>query len=138
VGNNVAKQFDEYALFYAPVQGAVATTQWSIRILSVYPSTLAGALGVGGTTAPGAQLQVNPTAAGVTGALVRGYASQSANLLELQNSASAIQFAIGPAGSIRTNQTAAGTVLGSVTNKLPIYNTAGTLIGYAPIYDAIT
>jgi len=72
------------------------------------------------------------------GIVVKGVASQSANLQEWQDSSENILFAIEADGDIRTSKSSAGTSLGSVTNKLPIYNAAGTLIGYIPIYDAIT
>ncbi|MDO8673035.1 MAG: hypothetical protein Q7O66_16630 [Dehalococcoidia bacterium] len=47
-------------------------------------------------------------------------------------------FGITNEGYIRTNQTAAATTLGNVAAKLPIYGPTGTLVGYIPIYDAIT
>ncbi len=48
------------------------------------------------------------------------------------------QFGIQNDGKVMTNQTAAATTLGNVTDKMPIYDGAGTLVGYIPIYDAIT
>jgi len=48
------------------------------------------------------------------------------------------QFGIQNDGKIMTNQTAAATTLGNVTDKMPIYDGTGTLVGYIPIYDAIT
>lgn len=77
-------------------------------------------------------------AAANPGVVVIGHPSQTANLVEWQNNATAVQYAIGPAGELKTNQTSAGTTLGTVTGKLPVYNAAGTLVGYVPIYDAIT
>jgi hypothetical protein len=70
--------------------------------------------------------------------IVKGASSQSANLQEWQDSSGNVKFAIEPDGDIRTAQTAAATSLGSVAAKLPIYNAAGTLVGYVPLYDAIT
>jgi len=52
--------------------------------------------------------------------------------------ATVTQFGIQNDGKIMTNQTAAATTLGSVTDKIPIYDGTGTLVGYIPIYDAIT
>jgi hypothetical protein len=69
---------------------------------------------------------------------VKGAASQTANLQEWQDINAVIQFGLGPTGQIKTNQSAAATTLGSVTNKLPIYDAAGTLIGYIPVYNSIT
>ena len=65
-------------------------------------------------------------------------AAQSALPLEVITSASAEVFGIGTAGEVRTGTTAAATSLGSVSNKMPIYDAAGSLVGYIPIYDSIT
>lgn len=73
------------------------------------------------------------------GLQVKTAATPGSNMpFSVLSNADAILFAIEPDGDIRTSQTSAGTSLGSVTNKLPIYNAAGTLVGYVPIYDAIT
>jgi len=50
----------------------------------------------------------------------------------------AVQFGVGATGQIKTNQTSAGTTLGTVTGKMPVYNASGTLVGYLPVYDDIT
>lgn len=47
-------------------------------------------------------------------------------------------FGIHDAGHIMTNQTAAATTPGSVTDRLPIYDTNNVLVGYIPVYDDIT
>lgn len=47
-------------------------------------------------------------------------------------------FGVEPDGDIRTSRTAAATTLGSVTAKLPVYDAAGVLVGYAPLYDSIS
>jgi len=41
-------------------------------------------------------------------------------------------------GAIGTNQTSAATTPGSVVAKMPIYDAAGALVGYIPVYDTIT
>lgn len=69
---------------------------------------------------------------------VYGAASQSANLQRWLNNTGTVQLAVGPTGQLKTNQTSSGTTLGSVTDKMPIYDEAGTLVGYVPIYDSIT
>lgn len=48
------------------------------------------------------------------------------------------QFGIQNDGKIMTNQTAAATTPGNVTDRLPIYDGTGTLVGYIAIYDNIT
>lgn len=47
-------------------------------------------------------------------------------------------FVIGASGEIGTTQTSAATLPGLVVAKMPIYDTAGTLVGYLPIYSSIT
>lgn len=61
------------------------------------------------------------------------------NSISVQTSGGVETFAVvNSSGIIRTNQTAAATTPGSVTHKMPIYDTSGTLVGYIPIYNAIT
>jgi hypothetical protein len=68
----------------------------------------------------------------------KGAASQSANLFEGQNSDAAVQWGIGPTGQQKTNQIAAATgPVGNIVGKEPVYDTAGTLLGYRAIYDTI-
>jgi hypothetical protein len=99
--------------------------------------TAAGLVGIG-TSGPGATLGILCGAAANKGLLVKAAASQSANLMEVQNSAASILFAVEADGDIRTSRASSGTTLGNVTNKLPLYNASGTLLGYIPIYDSIT
>ena len=47
-------------------------------------------------------------------------------------------WAIGPGGEFRTALAAAATTLGSVVKKLAVQDTAGTVLGYLPLYDSIT
>jgi hypothetical protein len=70
------------------------------------------------------------------GFVVQAASGQTKTVIETQDSAAAVQFAIGPAGQLRTNQTAANTAApsGVTARQLPIYDTAGTLLGYIPIY----
>ena len=58
-----------------------------------------GKVGIG-TASPGAQLQVNPSTASTIGLILKGAASQSANLLEVQDSAGAFLTGINPSGGI--------------------------------------
>jgi len=48
------------------------------------------------------------------------------------------QFGIQNDGKIMTNQAAAYTTLGNVTDRVPIYDGTGVFIGYIAIYDNIT
>ncbi|MFN5866343.1 MAG: beta strand repeat-containing protein, partial [Candidatus Kapaibacterium sp.] len=82
----------------------------------------------GGSTpgAPGAALQVNSPAAATIGLIVKGAASQSANLIEAQNSSGTAQFSVGPTGA--TTVGAAGlTVDGTAgTSNVTLTSLSGT------------
>jgi len=105
-------------------------------ISSIYV-TAAGRMGIGHAAAD-CRLDVVSEAVGTPTIRSRKLASQTANLYEATDEAEAILFAIEADGDLRTSRATAATTPGSVTNKLAIYNAAGTLIGYIPIYDAIT
>jgi hypothetical protein len=55
------------------------------------------------TTSPGAQLQVNSSAAGTIGSIIKGAASQSADLLQAQNSSSSVLAQITSDGTIKSS-----------------------------------
>lgn len=82
------------------------------------------------------KLEVNTISASHKGIVIKGVASQTGNLLEGLSSSSVVQFAIGAAGKICTNQTTANTNTpsGPTVRQWPVYNEAGTLLGYAPLY----
>lgn len=63
-------------------------------------------------------------------------ASHSADALQVQSAAAAVQLAVGPAGQIKTNQTAANTNTpgGATARQLALYDVGGTLLGYVPVY----
>lgn len=79
-----------------------------------------------------------PETAATVPLIVQGAASQTADLQQWQNSSGTVQAALGPTGQIKTNQTAANTNTpsGATARHLPLYDTAGTLLGYIPIYAA--
>jgi hypothetical protein len=62
----------------------------------------------------------------------------SGSMVVLQGTSAAPKLAVTEAGQIRTTLTSSGSTLGSVAKKLPIYDAAGALLGYIPIYDDIT
>lgn len=72
------------------------------------------------------------------GIYLRGAAVQSFPYLILVDNAATVQFQIGAAGQIQTNQTATNTntPAGATAHQLPIYNGAGTLLGYIPVYGS--
>lgn len=84
------------------------------------------------------KVTINTITSSHRGLLIKGVASQSANLLELQNSSASVLFAVGPAGQIKTAQTAANTNTpsGATARQLPLYNESGTLLGYVPVYGS--
>ncbi len=65
-------------------------------------------------------------------------ASTDAAALDIVTSAGTRMFAIGPTGRIMTDQAAANTNTpsGATVKALPVYDGAGTLLGYIPVYAA--
>ena len=84
------------------------------------------------------RLDVNSTATSQPTLQLTGPASHTGPLLSALNSAAAVQFQVGPAGQLRTNQAAENTATpsGATAYQLPIYNAAGTLLGYIPVYGS--
>lgn len=62
----------------------------------------------------------------------------TADAIQSKNSAGTVQFAVGALGRIKTNQAATNTHVpsGATAKQLPVYDTAGTLLGYIPIYGS--
>lgn len=99
----------------------------------------AGKVGIGVDVA-GSQVFIRPSVAGRTAAIVSGDSGGNADILQVMNfGTSQTRFAIAGDGKIKTNQADAGfTTLGSVVGRQAIHDENGTLVGYVPIYDAIT
>ena len=75
----------------------------SVTITDVHTTFQRGGnVGIG-TTSPGAQLQVNSSAAGTIGEIIKGAASQSADLLQAQNSISSVLAQITSDGTIKSS-----------------------------------
>jgi hypothetical protein len=72
----------------------VGLTNGNLQALYVSPSSNVGI----NETSPGAQLQVTTAAAATKGLIVKGASAQSANLLELQNSAGTLLAAVNSSG----------------------------------------
>lgn len=72
------------------------------------------------------------------GLVIKRASTQTKNLVEIQNNAGAVQFGIDPDGEIWTNQASANTATpsGATAYQLPIYNAAGALLGYIPVYGS--
>lgn len=85
--------------------------------------------------------RASPSAAGVVVELIGGLASMG----DVDGNNSGAQIAIDDntgriklQGVLCTDQSVAGTTLGSVTKKLQIFTLAGVSLGFIPIYDSIT
>lgn len=65
-----------------------------------------GCMGIG-TISPSAKIHIITGAAATKGALIKGSASQTANLLECQNSAGTEVFGVGPGGEVTQNELSA-------------------------------
>ena len=67
-----------------------------------------------------------------------GAAGQSENIIVVKANGGAVLWGLGPAGQIKTNQDAVNTNTpsGATAHQLPIYNEAGTLLGYIPVYGS--
>lgn len=62
--------------------------------------------------------------------------SRAIQVLNTTASGGGESFGVRTDGRIHTNQYAATATVGSQNGRMPIYNAAGTLLGYIPIYDA--
>jgi len=86
----------------------------------------------------GGQVLHQAGAAGVVPLVAQGAASQTADQIQSKNSAGTVEFAVGAGGKLKTNQAAANTHTpsGATAKQLPIYDAAGFLLGYIPIYGS--
>lgn len=83
-------------------------------------------------------------AANDIGLNVRGASVQSSNIFQVQSNAAATLFSVSPSGNIRAagslgvgGTTAnTNTPSGATARQMPIYDTAGVLLGYIPIYGS--
>lgn len=83
------------------VVGSYTNHPFVIRTNNTRAITVDTSQNVGiGEVSPGARLQVNTGAAGTIGQIIKGAASQSANLQEWRDSAGALQTAISPTGQL--------------------------------------
>ncbi len=93
------------ALTLQPVAGSnlnvtlSGTGDFAVNTNQLYVDTSAGNVGIG-ETAPGAKLQVNTGAAGTVGQIIKAAGSQTADLLQLQDSSGGILAAVSSGGQI--------------------------------------
>lgn len=75
-----------------------------------------------------------PSSSGI-GLILQAAASQSANLLQCQDSSYVALCGIRGDGNLATSKAVTGTITGSPVKVLPIYDMSNNLIGYIPIYN---
>lgn len=81
----------------------------------------AGLVGIGtGTAAPGAQLHVVASSSSTKGAIIKGAASQTANLEEWQNSAATVLLAVDKTGAV--NSAVAQTTVNGSTSGTAVFS----------------
>jgi hypothetical protein len=95
-------------------------------------------LGDGNTGDTGSMVSATSGSGGLHSLSVVAHASQSVRVFTVKTNGLATLFGVNTDGGIQTSTTASATTLGTVAAKMPIYNAAGTLVGYVPLYDAIT
>lgn len=91
----------------------------SLRRLVISDS---GYVGIGASTDPGARLQISSGGAAIIGVIVKGYASQSANLQEWQDSAAAVLVSIDSSGKLTVGDiSVAGGTISATTTTLGLF-----------------
>jgi len=102
------------------------TSGTDLQVLSE-KMTILGSGNVGiGTTAPGAMLQINAGAAGTIGQIIRGAASQTANLQDWQNSAGTVLAKVDSAGGVTIGS---GTLITKVLSATATLDFPSTIAG---------
>jgi hypothetical protein len=84
--------------FYSSI--ASASSRWNFYANGTAANFFAGRTGIGATLTSGAMAQVTNTTAGDVGFIVKGAASQTGDLLQVQNSAATELFTIDSAGNV--------------------------------------
>lgn len=84
------------------------------------------------------KVELTTVSAGNLGLVIKGAPSQTGASFRVVNNSDVVQFEIQPDGKLRTNQAAnnTNTPSGATAKALPIYNTAGSLEGYIPVYGS--
>jgi hypothetical protein len=93
------------------------SSRWNFYANGTAPNYFAGRTGIGGALASGAMAGVFNTTAADVGFIVRGAASQTGDLLQIQNSASTVLFEVDSSGNVGIGTTALTTFAnyGSIT-----------------------
>jgi hypothetical protein len=91
----------------------------------IFPTVLVGAL----TGSIGVQMAVQPTSAATPGFAVRGAASQSADLLQIQDSAATNLLVVSPTGTMRTAGLITAGNVTDVLGQLSVYTTVASRVG---------
>lgn len=118
--------------FFAADVGTVSATRASALIEAVSGSNITYIAAEANSTAANSWIYVNlADAAG-------------ASQFRIHDSAGQFKYSIDSAGRLRVHSdtsyglTTGYTTLGSLTGRLPVFNSAGTLVGYMPVYTTIT
>ena len=113
--------------FYGDI--ASGSGRFNLYMTGTAANYLAGRLGVGATLTSGAMAQVTNTAAADKALVVKGAASQTGNLFEIQNSAGTSQFEINSTGLIGIRDAATTgrsmNIGGALTGATFVYHVAG-------------
>jgi len=98
----------------------------------------------GGAAGQTVACQIGSTRTSVTQLRVKAPTGATADILQVQNGASANQFSVRSDGKaiahvgLGVGNSAAAATLGSVTGKVEIFDASGTSLGFVPVYDSIT
>ena len=105
-GSNLTSGTNNFG-FYGSIASGVGC--WNIYMNGTANNYLAGRLGVGATLTSGAMAQITNTTAADKGLVVKGAASQSGNLFEVQNSAGTALALLDSAGNFLVGMTTIAT-----------------------------
>ena len=123
----LVKGVDSHTANLTEWQNSSGTVVTSIRASGGINTTVqlnaTSAVAVGTSNYLTASLSVIPLNAAVAGIVVKGYASQTANLFELQNSSGTVLVRANAAGTLTASNFANGTILANVSNS---FYTLGT------------
>lgn len=143
LGYNGTDGYWQQYIYGANTARMVLNTRVMMSVYSTPLGTPGAAISVGVEDSDAAGT-FKPSFAGHKGLVARGYASQTANIFEVQDSTSAVLASVTASGSLRiagtlgVGNSASATTLGTVTKKIEVFDAAGASLGFVPIYDAIT
>jgi hypothetical protein len=135
VGGNLTGATNNFA-FVSTLPGA--TGRWNLYMSGSAANYLAGRLGVGATLTSGAMAQVTNTTAADIALIVKGAASQTGNLLDVQNSAGTPLTSILSSGGFRINSGAASSALVGINGSVTGATTAWGVLNQSVFASDVT